>query len=129
MFYIDAKLKYVVNDFPEFMAKRLDEYKAKQVGVPFNFSLGGGSQGLIDSQTFDGLDQADRGLPIEENFAGSFIGGISQFKFNICDLNYSQILYNYISDAARYGIQDTNLLLTEDAYLLLQQSGYGMVWV
>jgi hypothetical protein len=129
MFYVNARLKYVVNDFPEFMAKRLDEYKAKQVGVPFNFSLGGGSQGLIDSQTFDGLDQADRGLPIEENFAGSFIGGISQFKFNICDLNYSQILYNYISDAARYGIQDTNLLLTEDAYLLLQQSGYGMVWV
>jgi hypothetical protein len=129
MFYVNARLKYVVNDFPEFMAKRLDEYKAKQVGVPFNFSLGGGSQGLIDSQTFDGLDQADRGLPIEENFAGSFIGGISQFKFNICDLNYSQILYNYISDATRYGIQDTNLLLTEDAYLLLQQSGYGMVWV
>ena len=129
MFYVNARLKYVVNDFPEFMAKRLDEYKAKQVGVPFNFSLGGGSQGLIDSQTFDGLDQADRGLPIEENFAGSFIGGISQFKFNICDLNYSQILYNYISDAARYGIQDTNLLLTEDAYLLLQQSGYGMVWL
>ena len=129
MFYVNARLKYVVNDFPEFMAKRLDEYKAKQVGVPFNFSLGGGSQGLIDSQTFDGLDQADRGLPIEENFAGSFIGGISQFKFNICDLNYSQILYNYISDAARYGIQDTNLILTEDAYLLLQQSGYGMVWI
>jgi hypothetical protein len=25
----------------------------------------------------------DRGLPIEENFAGTFIGGLSEFKFNI----------------------------------------------
>jgi hypothetical protein len=104
MFYVNARLKYVINDFPEFIAKRLNEYKSKQVGVPFNFSLGGGTQGLIDSQTFDGLDMADRGLPIEENFAGSFIGGISQFKFNICDLNYAQIQYNYITDAYRYGI-------------------------
>jgi hypothetical protein len=104
MFYVNAKLKYVVNDFPEFIAKRLDEYKAKQVGVPFNFSLGGGSQGLIDSQTFDGLDQADRGLPIEENFAGSFIGGISQFKFNICDLTFNEIAYNYENNLSRYDI-------------------------
>jgi hypothetical protein len=65
--------------------------------------LGGGSQGLIDSQTFDGLDAMDRGLPIETNFGGSFIGGISQFKFNICDLKYSDILYNYNLDAIRYG--------------------------
>ena len=129
MFYVNARLKYVINDFPEFIAKRLNEYKSKQVGVPFNFSLGGGTQGLIDSQTFDGLDIADRGLPIEENFAGSFIGGISQFKFNICDLNYAQIQFNYVTDAYRYGLQDTNLILTENTYLLLQQNGYGMVWI
>lgn len=129
MFYVNARLKYVVNDFPEFIAKRLEEYKAKQIGVPFNFSLGGGSQGLIDSQTFDGLDMADRGLPIEKNFGGTFIGGISQFKFNICNLNYSQIEYNYLSDSPRYGIKDTNLILTEDNYLLLQQNGYGIFWL
>ena len=127
MFYVNARLKYVVNDFPEFIAKRLDEYKTKQVGVPFNFSLGGGSQGLIDSQTFDGLDQADRGLPIEENFAVSFIGGISQFKFNICDLNYAQIKYNYLTETSRYGTQYNNLILTEDGYLLLQEDGYGFI--
>ena len=102
MFYVNSKLKYVVNNFPEFIAKRLDEYKGKQIGVPFNFSLGGGSQGLIESQTFDGPDMEDRGLPIETNFAGTFIGGISQFKFNICDLNYTQIQYNYNSEVQRY---------------------------
>ena len=104
MFYVNSKLKYVVNDFPEFIAKRLDENYLKQIGVPFNISLGGGSQGLIDSHTFDGLDIADRGLPIEQNFAGSFIGGISQFKFNICDLNYSNIKFNYDNDIFRYNV-------------------------
>lgn len=103
MFYVDGRLKFVVDEFDEFIGKRLNEYKSKQVGVPFNLSLGGGSQGLIDSQTFDGIDIMDMGLPIETHFGGSFIGGISQFKFNICDLKYSDILYNYNLDAIRYG--------------------------
>ena len=101
-FYIDGYLKWVVNDFPEFIGKRLDEYKSKQVGVPFNISLGGGSQGLIDSQTFGGLDLSDRGLPIEKNFAGTFLGGISQFKFNICKLSLCQIQNNYSEQSGRY---------------------------
>ena len=129
MFYVNARLKFVVNDFPEFVARRLNEYKGKQVGVPFNLSLGGGSQGLVESMTFDGLDMADRDLPIETNFAGSFIGYISQFKFNICDLAFCDIKHNYLMDAYRYGVQDTNLILTENDYLLLQESGYGMGWI
>ena len=104
MFYVNGKLKFVVNDFDEIVARRLNEYKLKQVGVPFNFSLGGGSQGLLESQTFDGLDMLDRGLPIETNFAGSFIGGISQFKFNICDLSFCDIQHNFEQDASRYNI-------------------------
>lgn len=103
MFYVDTKLKFVVDEFPEFIAKRIDDYKDKQIGVPFNISLGGGSQGLIESQTFDGLDDADRGLPIQENFGGSFIGDISQFKFNICDLSFKNINYNFDLDKERYG--------------------------
>ena len=94
MFYINSKLKYVVEEFDEFIGRRLNEYKDKQLGVPFNFSLGGGTQGLVESQTFDGLDPSDRNLIIEQNFAGSFIGGISDFKFNICDLKYCNIQNN-----------------------------------
>ncbi len=104
MFYVNGHLKYTKHGFDEFVARRLNEYKAKQVGVPFNISLGGGSIGLLDSQTFDGLDMADRGLPIETNFAGTFIGAISQFKFNICDLAFCDIQYNYNREAARYGL-------------------------
>jgi len=108
MFYVNAKLKFVVNEFDELVARRLNENKLKQVGVPFNFSLGGGSQGLIESQTFDGIDQLDRNLPIETNFAGTFIGGVSQFKFNVCDLDFCDIQYNYKKDAIRYGINILN---------------------
>ena len=104
MFYVNGRLKYVANDIPETVGRRLNEYYLKQVGVPFNFSLGGGSQGLLESQTFDGLDMADRGLSIEKNFAGTFIGSISQFRFNICDLNYCDIQNNYENDAKRYGL-------------------------
>ena len=91
MFYINGKLKYTVNDFPEFIAKRLDEHMEKQIGVPYNISLGGGSQGLIETLTFDGRDDGDLGLPIEQNFAGTFMGRISRFTFYDCDLNYIDI--------------------------------------
>lgn len=102
MFYINGKLKYTVNDFDEFIAKRLDEYKDKQLGVPFNFSLGGGSQGLIESQTFGGQDPSDFGLEIQQNFAGTFIGSIADFKFNICDLTYCNIQNTYINNGGLY---------------------------
>ena len=102
MFYINGKLKYVVEEFDEFIGRRLNEYKDKQVGVPFNMSLGGGSQGLVESQTFDGLDPNDRNLPIQTHFAGTFIGGISQFKFSVCDLSYDDIQNNYKADLLRY---------------------------
>jgi hypothetical protein len=127
-FYVNGMLKFTVYNFPEFIGKRLDEYKAKQVGVPFNFSLGGGSQGLIESQTFGGLDLSDRGLPIETNFAGSFIGGISQFKFNICDMSLCQIQNAYAAEANKYGFIDDNLILQENTYFILQQDGYGINW-
>jgi len=93
MFYINGKLKFVVKNFPEYVGKHLNDHMEKQIGVPFNISLGGGSQGLIETMTFDGIDASDLGLDIETNFAGSFIGGISDFKFFNCDLSYVDIQY------------------------------------
>ena len=91
MIYVNCKLKAIFKNVDEFIGRRLNEYKGKQVGVPFNISIGGGSQGLLESMTFDGQDSEDLGLLIEQNFAGSFIGQISEFKFNICDLNWCDI--------------------------------------
>ena len=90
-FYVNGKLVYWVDEFDEFIARRLNEHRDKQIGVPFNFSLGGGSQGLLESQTFDGLDLEDRGLLIEKNFAGTFIGDIAKFKYYLCPLSFTDI--------------------------------------
>lgn len=128
LFYVNSKLIFVVNDFDEFIGKRLEEYKDKQIGVPFNFSLGGGSQGLMESQTFDGLDPNDRNLPIETNFAGSFVGSISQFKFNICDLKYCNIVQNYNAGIAQYNPNLTNYILTEDGEILVTQNNENILW-
>lgn len=92
MIYVDCKLKTIFNDVDEFVAKRLDDHYLKQVTVPYNISVGGGTQGLLEHMTFDGQDESDLGLNIEKNFAGSFIGEISDFKFFICDVDYSNIL-------------------------------------
>ena len=124
MFYINGKLKYTINNFNEFIAKRLDEHMEKQVGVPFNISLGGGSQGLIETQTFDGRDVNDLGLPIEQNFAGTFIGGISKFKFNICDLYFTDIQNIYNSEALQYASTYVGYIIQEDYWFILQEDNF-----
>ena len=131
MFYVNCKLKAVFKDVDEFVAKRLNEYKGKQVGVPFNISLGGGSQGLLESMTFDGQDQEDLGLLIEQNFAGTFIGQISQFKFNICDMNWCDISAGCLAQCDRYdlnccGDPDHGLIIDENGNYIIQEDGYGI---
>jgi len=100
--YVNSKLKVWVNDFLEIVPRRLHDDKNKQVGVPYNISVGGGSQGLLESMTFDGQDPSDLGLNIEQNFAGTFIGNISQFKFYACDLDWTEIENNYNQELLRY---------------------------
>jgi hypothetical protein len=123
MFYINGKLKFTVKGFNEFIAKRLEDHMEKQVGVPFNISLGGGSQGLIETQTFDGRDLSDLGLPIESNFAGTFIGAISQFKFNLCDLYFTDIQNIYNSEVIRYLSKDY-FVIQENGFYILQQNKF-----
>lgn len=91
MFYVNCFLKYVVNDFPEISPYNLDEIAEKQITVPYNISIGGGTQGLLESMTFDGQDPNDLGLLIEKNFSGSFIGQIASFKVFIEDIGWCGI--------------------------------------
>ncbi len=104
MFYVNRRLVYVVDDFDEFIARRLMEHSVKQVAVPYNISLGGGTQALIDSMTFDGQDPEDMGSCLQNNFAGTFIGDISQFRFYICGMNYCDIKNNFEQERERYGL-------------------------
>lgn len=47
--YVDGFLKVRVNNFREFIPYAFDEHRDKQLGVPYNISIGGGTQGLLES--------------------------------------------------------------------------------
>jgi len=104
MFYVNGRLKFVVRDFLEIIPKRLGEFYEKQEGVPFNMSLGGGTQGLLESMTFDGQDPEDLGLLLETYFAGTFIGGISKFRFYDEALSWCEIKNNFEIEAEEFGL-------------------------
>ena len=95
-FYVDAKLVFTSKELTEFIPKSLYDLQEKQIGVPYNISIGGGTQGLIDSITFDGQDPEDLGLIIEQNFAGTFIGDILSFDLYEKNLSWCEIkdIYN-----------------------------------
>lgn len=92
--YINGMLKFISKELPEFDFRQLNTVAEKQEGVPFNISVGGGTQGLCDSVWLDYNHAFEKILPIEENFAGTFIGDIKSFKFYTCKLQYSQIKNN-----------------------------------
>lgn len=93
-FYINGFLKFISKELPEFNFKQLTDIKEKQEGVPYNISLGGGTQGLCDMITINYQKIPEYVLPLEENFAGTFIGELKSFKFYNCALNYSEIVNN-----------------------------------
>ena len=95
-FYVNGLLKFVSKELPEFDFRELRTVPEKQEGVPFNISVGGGTQGLCDSVWLDYNKAFEKILPIEENFAGTFIGDIKSFKFYTCKLQSSQIKNNSI---------------------------------
>ena len=96
--------------------------KEKQIGVAYNISIGGGTQGLHDNLTFSGgcptelsgltyqqdpeclttndLDNTKysgltTNIKLEEYFGGSFIGDISTFRMYSEPLNAAQIKHNF----------------------------------
>lgn len=119
--YVNGKIFYVINGFEEVIPRALNCEKEKQLGVPFNISWGGGTQGLRESLTFTGCPQSLTGLTymqdpevmpnqtlsastlsglttniyIEPNFGGSFDGAISQFRMYVEPLNASEIAHNF----------------------------------
>ena len=89
--YVDGKLVLVSKELPEFNFRRLDELSEKQESVPYNISLGGGSQGLIDMITLHYYDKPEYELPIERDFCGTFLGDIKTFRFYDCFRAYNSI--------------------------------------
>jgi len=119
--YVNGRLFYVINGFEEVIPRALNTEKEKQLGVPFNISWGGGTQGLRESLTFTGCPTSLTGLTyiqdpevmpnqtlsgtslsalttnilIEPTFGGSFDGAISQFRMYTEPLSYPEVIHNF----------------------------------
>jgi hypothetical protein len=89
--YVNGYLKFVSQELPELNLHRLDDLAERQEGVPYNISIGGGTQGLSERVFLDYYNTTDYILPLERNFGGSFIGDIKSFNFYDCYLPYSTI--------------------------------------
>ena len=94
MFYVDGKLVYITKELPRIRLRKLNDLWEKQEGVPFNMSLGGGTQGLADTVQLNYMLDADRVYPLEKYFAGSFIGSIKSFRIYNTSLSQEFISNN-----------------------------------
>lgn len=89
--YVNGFLKFISRPLPEFKFRALQEVYDKQESVPFNISLGGGTQGLADTVGLNFMEHTIYELPIEKHFGGSFLGDIRLFKFWACSMNFTNI--------------------------------------
>jgi hypothetical protein len=94
-FYVNGKLVYITNELPMLNLRELDEIYDKQEGVPYNISLGGGSQGLAETIQPNYMLLPSKVFPIEKYFAGTFIGYLKSFKFYTCHMEYMNIMNNF----------------------------------
>lgn len=102
MIFVDGYLKLTINDFDEVLFRDFNESPYKVEGVPYNISIGGGTQGLVESKTFNGPDPEDKNLLLEQYFAGTFIGGIQKFRLYDIPLDVTEIRCNYNTEKDIY---------------------------
>jgi len=117
--YVNGKIFYTIENFEEIIPRALSTDKEKQVGVPFNVSWGGGTQGLRENLTFSSTTQPfgpyiqdpeclpindlsgttfeglKTNILIEQNFAGTFEGAISQFRMYTTPLSAPEVKHNF----------------------------------
>ena len=129
--FVNGRLFMVVENFEEIIPHLVNVEKEKQIGVGYNISLGGGTQGLKDNLTFSGTCPATvdeivyqqdpecltdydlentiysgltTQIKLEEIFGGSMIGDISAFRMYTEPLNASQIAHNFRVLKTRYDL-------------------------
>jgi hypothetical protein len=120
--FVNGKLFMVGENFEEIIPRLLNVEREKQIGVGYNISIGGGTQGLKDNLTFSGgcpesisgityqqdpecltthdLDNTiysglTTHIKLEEYFGGSMIGDVSAFRMYVEPLNASQVKHNF----------------------------------
>lgn len=90
-FYVNGFLVFISKELPEFNFRQLDDTYQKQEAVPFSMSLGGGSQGLLETILPDYYKQSEYIFPIEKSFCGTFLGDIKDFRIYNGFVNYTII--------------------------------------
>ena len=117
--YINGQIFHTIEDFEEVIPRALSTDKERQVGVPFNVSWGGGTQGLRENLTFSSttlpfgpyiqdpecfptndltgttFNGLKTNILIEQNFAGTFEGAISQFRMYTEPLSAPEVKHNF----------------------------------
>ena len=128
--YVNGYLFMVIEDFEEIIPRELNTQKEKQLGVPFNISWGGGTQGLRESLMFSACTATDgpyiqdpESMPnevlsgtslsglttdiiMEPNFGGTFMGGISQFRMYAEPLSTPQLQHNFRHLKTKFDLYD-----------------------
>ena len=89
--YVNGNLIFISKQLPIFNFRGLNDALSKQQGVPYNISLGGGTQGLFDGVWLQDIKVKDEFFPLMKDFGGCFIGDIKSFKFYDCFRHYSDI--------------------------------------
>ena len=115
-FYINGRRVHTVENYEEIIPRQLNTNKQTQVGVAYNMSWGGGALGLRDTlypttchtqnNIFQNNPQQSDQTLIMNNFAGSFIGGISQMMYYIKPLTPDEIYHNFLTNKQRYSLVD-----------------------
>lgn len=107
-------LKFYINGRPVFSQKIEEPIFRKlvvdptvQQGVPYNISIGGGTQGLFETQTFGGPDFDDQDLTMFENFGGTFNGKISIASMYTYPFSLPEIIGNFYAKRDIYKLNDT----------------------
>ena len=90
-FYVNGYLKFISKELPELELKSLNDLPERQEGVPYNMSIGGGTQGLSERIMLNYYDLPKENKLLEKNFAGTFIGDIKDFNFISCQIDINQI--------------------------------------
>ena len=117
--YINGKLFWTIEDFEEIIPRALNTDKERQIGVPFSVSWGGGTQGLRENLVFSSPNQLlgnyiqdpeclptndlsgtslsalTTNIQLEQNFACTFEGAISQFRMYVSPLSAPEVKHNF----------------------------------
>lgn len=118
--YVDGFLKMRVENFPNIIPYAFDDLPSKQMGVPYNISIGGGTQGLLEMQqdppvTYNVCDYSFY-LAQEQVMYGIEYNGVEYYTPTKYGYNDEEAILNFLKSIISESILDFNY--TKDDFYL-----------